>query len=207
MQAIGLVPWVRRVSPTDDVVREATIPVAAATTPSEPTPVAPPPAALTAALQKPAQDSSANVSDQTIGQLVACSGDTESPLLLIFDNRDGTTTWPLSKEDDALLDGMLRAIGMSKSAVCSCAMLQDASVQGQQSLEALCQPPRKRFLYFGGEVIAADEHKPIPMIQAAFASELNGWQLPSLATLREAPQRKRQAWITLKLLRSALDNN
>ena len=167
MQAIGLVPWVRRTA-----------------------------------------DAKAVSDDQS----VVVSGETDSTLLLIFDVRDGGA-WPLSEADDALLDGMLRAIGMSKATVCSCAILQDASMQGKSglpsaglpsALKTLCQTPRKRFLYFGGEAIAADVIDPMPMTQASNDGEIDGWRLPSLAMLRETPQRKRQAWITLKKLRSAL---
>ncbi|MEE9332489.1 MAG: hypothetical protein V3U65_00165 [Granulosicoccaceae bacterium] len=180
MQAIGLVPWVRRTAN-------------AAAVQDQDTPVL-----------LEAEASHTSEGDQTSDQLVLCSGETESALLLIFDNRDGSNSWPLSKADDALLDGMLRAIGMSKATVCSCALLQDASVQGQTSLQTLCQPPRKHFLYIGGEAIAADTIDPIAMTQAAPGGVIDGWRIPSLAMLREAPQRKRQAWVTLKQLRSAL---
>ena len=224
MQAIGIVPWVRRTaerspaerSPAevlqaqDAYVAVEAIDVLTADAVAQGA-LAPVNAALTPAAQAPK-----NVTEQLTDQLVVCSGDTESTLLLIFDNRDGASSWPLSKEDDALLDGMLRAIGMSKAAVCSCAMLQDASVQGESGLPSaglpstlsmLCHSPRKRFLYFGGRAFAADVIDPVPMTQPTPDGVLDGWSLPSLAVLRNAPQRKRQAWITLKQLRSALDHN
>ena len=215
MQAIGLVPWVRRAAGAEAVPTQArpmpqalpsTRQASADTLQAQTAPLEVEAAALKVAplIANPPVPTSAT--DQSTDHFVVCSGDTESALLLIFDNRDGASSWPLSKADDALLDGMLRAIGMSKAAVCSCAMLQDSAIQGQ-SLQALCQSPRKHFLYFGGEVIAADATDPIAMTQVTPDGVLDGWRLPSLAMLRNVPQRKRQAWITLKLLRSALDHN
>ena len=192
MQAIGLVPWVRRTADMQAV----------------PQPAAPKPAA---SAQQLTADTLLLSSSNTDDQLVVCAGDTDSALLLIFDTRSSASSWPLSKADDALLEGMLRAIGLTKASVCSCAFLQSSNEQGQ-SLQALCQAPRKRFLYFGGETIAEDTIVPIPMTQSRMTDGvidgvIDGWCLPSLATLREAPARKRHAWITLKQLRSALDHN
>ena len=194
MEAIGLVPWVRRTAATVQATGVMQADVAAKRADVVSQPVAPVQA----------------TNNQATGQIVVCGGDTTSPLLLIFDTRDGESSWPLSKLDDILLDGMLRAIGLSKASVCSCAIMADASKQGQsmqvQPLPSLCHAPRIRFLYFGGEAILADETDPIPATQSAPDGVLDGWHLPTLAMLREEPQRKRQAWLTLKQLRSALDH-
>jgi len=195
MQAIGLVPWVRRTAgATPEVIQQADVATAVENTVLEAPQLTP-----------PVPQTSANASDHSTEQFVVCSGDMESSVLLIFDIRNGEGSWPLLKEDDALLQGMLRAIGFSKASVCSCAMLEGAT----ENLSVLCQAPRQYFLYFGGETIAPNTTAPVAMTQAIKDSdtELAGWRLPSLHTLREAPQRKRHAWITLKQLRSALDHN
>ena len=196
MEAIGLVPWVRRTADAQILAEQADASLQPASSPVN--------------SLSPTAGIPITAKEQSDDQAVVVSGDTKSALLLIFDLQDGGA-WPLNKEDDALLEGMLRAIGMSKALVCSCAILQDAPVLSAErpsaSLQSLCQSPRKRFMYFGGDAIAADTVDPIPMSQAATDSALDGWRLPTLAKLREEPLRKRHAWVTLKKLRSSLDHN
>jgi DNA polymerase III psi subunit len=159
MEAIGLVPWVRRTNQEQQ---------AEVATTAEP-----------------------NIEHDTKSAPVL-QGNLNAKLLLAF------THWPLEQADSALLDGMLRAIGLSLSDVCT------VSVDSVTELDTLSiAPPLTHGLFFGSTQVAKDAIEPSTM--ELRNDQLNGWQLPSLATLREQPQRKRQAWITLKSLRASLD--
>lgn len=160
MEAIGLVPWVRRCA-----VQAAPVARASAAELSE---------------------------DQTSESTPLLTGNLNAKILLVF------THWPLDKPDSALLDGMLRAIGLSSADVCF------VSIDSASDLNSLTLTPTlKHFLFFGSADVAEDDTHPIAL--EISNDQLNGWQLPSLSTLRKQPQRKRQAWITLKSLRSSLD--
>gem|GEM_PF-6270512 len=218
MQAIGLVPWVRRGTSQQLQAETAQGDVVVASHEALTTTQQSAPASSVA----PQSQASVQASAQSLGELTAwVSGGLDSAVLLVFDTRDDGTSWPLSKADDALLDGMLRAIGLSKSTVCSCAIGGDPSDSASgdpsqgQSLASLCDAPRQYCLVFGstltGNEISEDALEPVSISQSSVDGApvftLGGWQLPTLAALRAAPQRKRQAWITLKQLRSSLDQH
>ncbi len=176
MRAIGLVPWVRRASGEQVVAQAITAQTTTTTTHTAP---------VDAVQVNAVQAATVHLELQ---------GNLDAKLMLIF------PSWPLDRADDALLDGMLRAIGLSKSEVCTSVVKVRADLAS-----AIVEPPRSHFLYFGSSDIPDTATEPMSI--GLGDGQLVGWQLPSLATLRDQPLRKRQAWITLKHLRSVLDQH
>lgn len=142
------------------------------------------------------------------GTVAHCVGQPEAQLLVVCEASTSAklADVPLSREESQLFDLMMRAIELNRSHVCLCAVGgaeggPAEQIQDRQSVSDLCTSQTRAVLFFSQSV---DDESSGGSAGRFDSPPVPFWRITHPGQLLVNPQRKREAWESLKAIRALL---
>ena len=190
LEAMGLVPWVRRDNPVANANTESV-------------------KHLVAVTQTSVTDVDRGSVTESLfrGHKALVHGEPSANLLLVFEAASGQTDLALNSSDNRLLLDMLKAIELNELCVARC--LANAPI-AHTCLETGCRAaiqPISAVLLMVTESpdIATDEQSDSRVVSKQSAVPV--WRMPHPSWIQQQPELKRRAWNVLKAVRATLNES